>query len=262
MQPLKRSSSIFENDIGSGGPIRRIRLKPSLSYRRNWTMSTSEAGELPSSSMKMQSMSEKGLSFSEQSNAAPVSSKSTEMATKILQQLDKIVSPPKERSSELKLAVAGERALTKLSPSKLQGQALNNQEYIGSSKFFQFRTDDNKPDDVEARFSRGSGETNKEKHDRIEQNGPLSIFAASDRQSPIVNGMENDVIGKKDAVPVSRTGDANVTNSLAHAPLQKIQAFNMSADEVILMIYILIGCIVQYSINELFASDFPAVRFI
>ncbi|KAK4757985.1 hypothetical protein SAY87_019286 [Trapa incisa] len=226
-KPLKRSSAIFENDIGSGGPMRRIRPKPNLSYSRNWTMSTSEFSEPPSSSMRMQPMSGKKHSFAEQSNVVPVSSKSGEMATKILQQLEKIVSPPKERSSEPKAAVTGERPSAKLSPSKMQGQASKSLEYIDSSKLFQFTHDNNKPDDAVVRFS---GETNREKDNRIEKNGPFSIFYASDTQSPKVNDLKSDIIGKRETVPVCRTADANAMNSIAHSSVQKTHAFKMSAD--------------------------------
>lgn len=228
MQPLKRSGSIFENDIGSGGSMRRIRLKPNLSYQKNWIMSTSEAGEPPSSATKMQSMSGKRFAFAEQSNLAPVSSKSSVMASKILQQLDKIVSPPKQRSSELKLAAAREKASANLSPSKLQGKTLKSLQHIDSPKFLEFMTDNNKPDETAARFMHGSGETSKEKQDKIEQNGPSSISAASDTQSPLANGLQNAVGSKKDTVPINRTGDANL-NSLAHAPFC---AFKMSAHVV------------------------------
>ncbi|KAK4769339.1 hypothetical protein SAY86_027489 [Trapa natans] len=226
-KPLKRSGSIFENDIGSSGPMRRIRPKSNLSYPRNWTISTSETGEQPSSSMKMQSRSGKKHRFAEHSNVAPVSSMSGKMATTIFQQLEMIVSPLKDRSSEPRVAVTGGRSSAKLSPSKLQGQALKSLEYIDSSKFLQFTQDNNKSDGV---FS-VSGETNKEKHGRVEQNGSFSIFSSSDKQSPKVNHMNNDIIGKKETVLVCRTGDTNAVNSLRHSQVQKTHAFKMSADE-------------------------------
>ncbi|XP_031373559.1 nuclear pore complex protein NUP1 isoform X1 [Punica granatum] len=228
---LKRSSSIFENGIGSGGPLRRIRQKPNLSYQKNWSMPTSVACEPSSSTQKMHPVNERKLSIGEQSNIAPVSSKSTEMASKILEQLDKIVSPPKERSSELKLAIAREKAPAKLSPSKLQGQALKSLKHIDSSKFLEFARDNNKPDNSVPRFSHDSGETSKEKQGKFEQTGPLRIFAASDKPSPSVNDFENAVLCKKDAVLISTTGDANLTNSLPHIPAQKKRPFKMSAPE-------------------------------
>lgn len=257
MQALKRSSSIFENDISSGGPLRRIRQKPNLSYRRSWILPSPADAEPSSSTKKMQSVNERKISFAEQSNVAPVSSKSTDMASKILQQLDKIVSPPKERSSELKLAVAREKAPAQLSPSKLQGQALKSLEHIDSSKFLEFGRENKKADDAVARSSHYSGETSKGNQDKVEQNGPLSVFAASDKLSPSVNVFEN-------AVPVGRTGEANLSNSLTHVPVQNKRAFKMSAHEASLVNYISgsVRCTVQMFHSLSFCWDFNAVRSI
>lgn len=191
-------------------------------------MPISVAGEPSSSTQKIQSMSERKVSSVEQSNVAPVSSKSTEMASKILEQLDKIVSPPKQRSFELKLAVAREKAPAQLSPSKLKGQALKSLEHIDSSKFLEFGRDNNKPDDSFARSSHYSVEANEEKQDKIEQNGPSRTFAASDKLSPPVNGLEN-------AVTVGRSEDVNSANSLSRAPIQSKHTFKMSAHEVSLI---------------------------
>ncbi|KAK4759948.1 hypothetical protein SAY87_023079 [Trapa incisa] len=116
---LKRSSSIFENAMNSGGPLRRTRLKPNLSYRRSWIVPISETGGPSSSTHKIHSVSGRKSSFTEQSNVVPASTKSREVASKILEQLDKIVSQPKERSFELKLADVREKAPAQLTPSKL-----------------------------------------------------------------------------------------------------------------------------------------------
>ncbi|KAL3718116.1 hypothetical protein ACJRO7_003277 [Eucalyptus globulus] len=192
---LKRRSSIFENDIGSVGPIRRIRQKPNLLSQRNWSLPVSGGGvtqvsDHPSPSQKLLSLGEKN-NFTDQSvdnedsdnpvrNMASTSSKSTEMASKILQQLDKIVSPPKERASDLKLASDAREAIS-------------------------------------------------QKPDKVEQNGP-SNFSFSNIAA--VNGLGDTVLSKKkDVVGPVKSVDSNSMNFLVHLASRPNGGFKMSAHE-------------------------------
>ena len=113
MQLLKRRSSVLDSNIGSVGPILRI-------IRTTILRTLMENGD----------NSRPGISF------AHVPSQSTEMAEKILQQLDKLAPSPKEKSSQLKLAAAKEKEKSpaKLSPSMLRGQALKSLESVPSVK--------------------------------------------------------------------------------------------------------------------------------
>ncbi|XP_030551035.1 nuclear pore complex protein NUP1 isoform X2 [Rhodamnia argentea] len=241
---LKRRSSIFENDIGSVGPIRRIRQKPNLLSQRNWSLPVCGAGvtqvsDHPSSSGKLLSLGEKS-NFTDQSvdnedsdipvrSMASTSSKSSVMASKILQQLDKIVSPPKERASDLKVASASEKLPSKLSPSKLCGQALKSLEHIDSSKFLEIVRDSNKLDDSAGSLLRDGREANSQKPDKVEQNGPSNLSFSN---IPAMNGLDGTVLSKKKAVvgPV-KSADSNSTNFLAHSASQQNRAFKMSAHE-------------------------------
>ncbi|XP_056168989.1 nuclear pore complex protein NUP1 isoform X2 [Syzygium oleosum] len=241
---LKRRSSIFENDIGSVGPIRRIRQKPNLLSQRNWSLPVSGAGvsqvsDHPASSRKLLSLGERN-NFTDQSvdnedsdipvrNMASTSSKSTEMASKILQQLDKIVSPPKERASDLKLANASEKLPSKLSPSKLRGQALKSLEHIDSSKFLEIVRDSNKLDDSAGSLLHDAREATSKKPDKVEQNGPSNLSFSN---IPAMNGLDDTVLSKKkDVIGPVKSANSNSTNFLAHPASRQNQAFKMSAHE-------------------------------
>ncbi|KAI6670032.1 hypothetical protein NL676_004917 [Syzygium grande] len=242
---LKRRSSIFENDIGSVGPIRRIRQKPNLLSQRNWSLPVSGAGvsqvsDHPASSRKLLSLGERN-NFTDQSvdnedsdipvrNMASTSSKSTEMASKILQQLDKIVSPPKERASDLKLANASEKLPSKLSPSKLRGQALKSLEHIDSSKFLEIVRDSNKLDDSAGSLLHDAREATSKKPDKVEQNGPSNLSFSN---IPAMNGLDDTVLSKKNDVVIGpvKSANSNSTNFLAHPASRQNQAFKMSAHE-------------------------------
>ncbi|KAK4756114.1 hypothetical protein SAY87_009871 [Trapa incisa] len=218
---LKRSSSIFENDMSSDGPFRMTRKKSNISYRRSWIMPVSESGDPSSSIHEIQPVSGRKSSFNEQSNVAAVSLNSTDMASKILEQLDTIVSPPKERSVELKLADVREKAPALLSPSKLKGQALKSLGHIDLSTIIEYGRD--KPHHLEARYLHHSVDASEDKRDKIELNGTSSTFAASENSSLSVSGLGKTVtIGKFEDHPI---------NSLARAPIQNGCAFKISAHE-------------------------------
>ncbi|KAI4373109.1 hypothetical protein MLD38_011271 [Melastoma candidum] len=189
---LKRRSSVFENDIGSVGPVRRIRHKPNLLYKNNNSLlSSTSAASCPVSLPSTESNNK----FSDQSGSNECiivpsknmsSSKSTEIASKISEQLDKIVSPPKEKSFVVRLASLRDKASLKLSPSDLHGKALKSLEHIDSSKFLDITSGGSKLDNSVSTSHQDSGASALQDINKVEQG---ALPPASNRpEETIVNG--------------------------------------------------------------------------
>ncbi|URD87960.1 WD domain, G-beta repeat [Musa troglodytarum] len=149
-QMLKRRSSVLDDDIGSFGPTRRTRQKSNLMSPLK--SSYSSVGHfLPSSSTRVDRGSiiprHKLYHLNEQKNnhaesqtsenggmpIVPVPLQSSEMARKILQQLDKLAPSPKEKSSKLKIDTNDSPHM--LTQNMLGGRALKSMEEIDTSKF-------------------------------------------------------------------------------------------------------------------------------
>ncbi|TYI31330.1 hypothetical protein ES332_A05G445200v1 [Gossypium tomentosum] len=132
---LKRRSSVLDNDIGSVGPIRRIRQKSNLFSSRNLTLPASAAPlsvhVVGTSSAGLDTLAETGGNSSPGISFTTVPSKSSQMASKIFQQLEMLVSP-------------GEKSPSMLSPSMLRGQARKNLSNVDSSKFLENLHDSSK----------------------------------------------------------------------------------------------------------------------
>ncbi|KAK4431214.1 Nuclear pore complex protein [Sesamum alatum] len=163
---LKRRSSALDDEIGSVGPIRRIRQKSNL--LAPGVAAGSHAKQ------KLQLIGETKHKFSKavgenenesvpSTSYAHIPSKSNEVAVRILQHLEKLT--PKEKSSETKLVALREKSPLKLAPSVLSGQALRSMEDVDSSKLL---LDDHKlldkpnstlPDALSLKSSRPSTET-------------------------------------------------------------------------------------------------------
>ncbi|XP_078442704.1 nuclear pore complex protein [Wolffia australiana] len=150
-QALKRRSSVLENDIGSVGPIRRIRQKSSsITPLRSLTQELPslvsqptnflDSAEPSSSAQKVHPpiVGESMEGVEDRVNRADyfsVPPQSREMAKKILQQLDKLVPSPKEKGSETKTIFRDEPP-SKLTVDMLHGQALKNVTEKDLSKLF------------------------------------------------------------------------------------------------------------------------------
>jgi len=237
LQLLKRRSSVLDNDIGSFGPIRRIRHKSNLLSSNRLTLSHlgnplsidrsgvgTDAAQQPSSSMqKPNLLGEARHTHSKLSaetvddtmpstSIPPLPSKSSEMASKILQQLDKLVSP-KEKSP------------TKLSSSMLRGQALRSMDTVDSSKFLD-NIRDNQLDDTLKNLSAGAPRL-KSKIDETE-NGSSKLVAPTDAMIP---GDANATVPRKQDISILKSGDSSGKKPGYHPP-QKKRAFHMSAPEV------------------------------
>ncbi|KAJ6720068.1 NUCLEAR PORE COMPLEX PROTEIN NUP1 [Salix viminalis] len=145
---LKRRSSILDNDMGSVGPIRRIRQKSNL-----LPMSVGEP------------LKENGSSKVHGTSFTPVPSKSSEMASKILQQLDVLVS-------------SREKSPAKLSPSMLRGQALRSLEDVDSSKLLEIVNDNKKLDAKHNTLLPDAGESVFKMKGKIEENWSKQIHSS------------------------------------------------------------------------------------
>ncbi|XP_059665853.1 nuclear pore complex protein NUP1 isoform X2 [Cornus florida] len=240
----KRRSSVLDNDIGSVGPIRRIRQKTNLLYPRNLSIPvsggpvgvSSDTAERPSWSTKKlllldepnhkvsTMLGEYGDNSVRSTSFTHVPSKSTEMATKILQQLEKL--SPKEKSSEARLAAERDKSPTKLKPS---GKAFRSPEDVDASRFLQNAKDGRKLEDSHTTSLPDARDSSSQKQDKIEENDPKALRIPSDMLTPAVNSVDATVL-VKDAVPsFKNTGPA--TANFVALPPQKKRAFQMSAHE-------------------------------
>ncbi|XP_040993696.1 nuclear pore complex protein NUP1-like isoform X2 [Juglans microcarpa x Juglans regia] len=243
---LKRRSSVLDNDVGSVGPIRRIRHKPSLLSSRGLSLPVPDsplsipgngvglgAAQHPSSLNQTQLLLGKYKENSAKASIVngdnsvpstsfpPVPSKSSEMASKILQQLEKLASP-KEKSSEFKVVSLRDSTPTKLSPSMLRGRALRSLETVESPRFLENVQDDI----IDTSLPDALGSTS-QKQNKAE-NGPLKLVAPLEKSVPVVKGIDYRS-SNKDTLPGVKTVDS-VVDSVTHPP-QKKRAFQMSAHE-------------------------------
>ncbi|KAL2324993.1 hypothetical protein Fmac_024051 [Flemingia macrophylla] len=243
---VKRRSSVLDNDIGSVGPVRRIRQKSNLSCLPISGSSLSiarsgiviDAAQQHSSSMQnsilLKEVKHNHVKLSKQnvddvipsSSFSPFPSESSKMASKILHQLDKFVSP-KEKSSELRLPNVHDNSPTKLSHSMLRGQALRSMEIVDSSKLLD-SIHGNKLDGQFGKFS-ASAQNQKlnSQGDRVE-NGSLKLVAPSDGLLPLTT--EDATNPRNQVLSSAKSGDSFMAKSVSDPP-QKKRAFHMSAHE-------------------------------
>ncbi|TYI85824.1 hypothetical protein E1A91_D04G022800v1 [Gossypium mustelinum] len=217
---LKRRSSVLDNDIGSVGPIRRIRQKSNLLSSRNLSLPTSagpSARIAGNSSAALDTLAENGDNSSPGTSVTTVPSKSSQTASKILQQLDMLVSPR-------------EKSPTKLSPSMLRGQALKSIENVDSSKFLENMQDTDKLSGSCTALP-GICESMSGKHDKAKENGSTMMVALPDKAVPAVNGADSNSLMKDNNMPSVKASDSSVIKSIVPQPQQKSRAFQMSAHE-------------------------------
>ncbi|XP_042511254.1 nuclear pore complex protein NUP1-like isoform X2 [Macadamia integrifolia] len=254
-QVSKRRSSVLDNDIGSVGPIRRIRQKTNLMSSKSSgllvpetpipTPGTAFGSDVAQGSVSLTQkpllleqsnynipkmrLAEDGDNCAPGTSFASVPSQSSEMARKILQQLDKLVPSPKEKSAELKLDIAREKSPAKLSVSMLRGQALRSVEEVDSPKMLNNVQNSGSLNGVGGTSSRVTQDFASQKLDKVEENVPLRIAGSGYKFAPESNGAERSTV-KKDAVLSFRTADSAISNSVVTPPQRK-RAFQMSVDE-------------------------------
>ncbi|GFS37763.1 nuclear pore complex protein [Actinidia rufa] len=153
-----------------------------------------------------------------------VPSRSTEMATKILQQLEKLV--PKEKSSEGKVAAAKEKSQNKLTPNMVGGQSLRILEAVDSSKILHNAEDSHKLKDTRNLSLPNAWDTSSQK--KVEENAPKRVIISRDALAPA--GIGNAIVSGKEAIPGVNTADA-VSTQFPTQPSQKKWGFQMSAHE-------------------------------
>ncbi|KAH1038136.1 hypothetical protein J1N35_039879 [Gossypium stocksii] len=215
-QVLKRRSSVLDNDIGSVGPIRRIRQKSNLLSSRNLSLPTSACPSARIAGNSSAALAENGDNSSPGTSVTTVPSKSSQTASKILQQLDMLVSP-KEKSP------------TKLSPTMLRGQALKSIENADSSFLENMQDTDKLSGSCTA--LPGVCESMSGKHDKAKENGSTMMVALPDKAVPAVNGADSNSLMKDNNMPSVKASDSSVIKSIVPQPQQKSRAFQMSAHE-------------------------------
>ncbi|KAC9534228.1 hypothetical protein E3N88_45671 [Mikania micrantha] len=209
---LKRRSSVLDDDIGSGGPLRRIRQKANLLSQR-------DKKELGYSVFQPLDGAGQNLLLTHEPEPkiptyASVPTKSTQMADKILQHLDK--PSPTEKGSASTLAVIREKSPNKLRLDMLHGQALRSLEKMDSPKFLPSSHVIQKP---------VVSELTLQSKDLTEENGSRKL-SVSHNMSTSVNGDMTDTL--KDKSPI--VGITDIPSKVTEEPLNK-HAFQMCAPE-------------------------------
>ncbi|XP_022859630.1 nuclear pore complex protein NUP1-like isoform X2 [Olea europaea var. sylvestris] len=226
---LKRRSSIFDDDLGEGGLMRRIRQKPNLLSPR---IPRSAGGAVidfdgvrGSSKQKLPLVDEPKhkLSITVRKNEndsipstsyAHVPPKSTEVASRILQHLEKL--SPKEKSSDPQLVALWEKTPNKLTPNMLHGQALRSLEHVESSKLLQDVHDDHKLEDWPIVTLHDAHDFSSQTKGRVEPRGPKDFAIPLDKSTLATN---NDTTGSlKASVPSVEAFDSVNKNFAAQPP--------------------------------------------
>ncbi|XP_057471457.1 nuclear pore complex protein NUP1-like isoform X2 [Actinidia eriantha] len=220
---LKRTSSVLEDDFGSVTPYEaRVRVRDTakiqkVGYGYGCGMKRFCLDEPKHRTSK--TVGESGDNSKPNTNYSPVPYKSTEMATRILQQLEMLA--PKEKSSEGKLVTAREKSASRLTPSMLRGQALRSLVNVDSSRILQHDLEDlNNTRLPDAR------DTTSEKQNKVEENGSKKFVVSHYIWAPAVVSDTTDSV--KDTVPDVNT-ESSIKPHLTQS--QKKWAFHMSAHE-------------------------------
>ncbi|XP_009625598.2 nuclear pore complex protein NUP1 isoform X2 [Nicotiana tomentosiformis] len=214
-QALKRRSYVLDDDLGSVGPMRRIRQKPNL---LSFGVSRPSAGVASASNLHPEVS--KVVGDVQDNKTTPtrhiaVPPKSSETAAKILEHLEKMT--PKGKSSESKLAAGKENKLT---PNMLHGRALRSLEDLDSPKLLQSAHDSYKLENWSKIFPPNPREP---KQGEIEQNGRSSASESA------AKGKNDTIFSFKDTQPTVETN--STVNKSATQPPPKKRAFKMSAHE-------------------------------
>ncbi|XP_060186110.1 nuclear pore complex protein NUP1 [Lycium barbarum] len=215
-QALKRRSYVLDDDLGSVGPMRRIRQKPNLSFgaSRLSTRVASAANLHPEVSKVVGDVEDNKTTPARHVAIPP---KSSETAAKILEQLEKIT--PKGKSSESKLAAGKENKLT---PNMLHGRALRSLEDLDSPKLLQSAQNSYKLENWSKILSPNPSES---RQSEFKRNGHKSSVSES-----TVIAKKDTIFSFKDTQPNVETNSLEKNKSAAQPPLKK-RAFKMSAYE-------------------------------
>ncbi|XP_020255939.1 nuclear pore complex protein NUP1-like isoform X2 [Asparagus officinalis] len=234
-QVLKRGSSALDGDLGSFGPIRRIRQKsnlmsplkgPRLTLSEHFLSSPSTPlfKNVSEGSMSIQrplvvndqKSDGTGLKAVENGISRPtmLSSQSSETAKKLFQQLDKLVPSPKEKSSEPKI-IAQSESPSKVTLDVLHGSALSKMENLISSKSFT------------AAHQPNAGSSLSQKLDLVTENGPLKSVCLGGKSSSEAHGVSKPSKGGHEGL----ISESITVATSVEVPVPKKPSFQMSAPE-------------------------------
>lgn len=250
-QALKRGSSVLDSDVRSLGPMRRIHQKSDLMSPSRNIHSSLLGNPLPTPSSPLRKGAgstalnreplhldepkysaaelqdaENGYNKIPSASVVPIPPQSSETAGKILQQLDKLVPSPKEKSSELKI-IDRDETPSKLTQNMLHGWALKSMEDIYSSKFLKVQVSD-KLDVPSSSHLKSLRSSTSQKQERA---SPLKPAITGTQVTSEAVGMKKSVIYATDARPGMRPADFAFSVTAA-VPVQKKPSFQMSAAEV------------------------------
>lgn len=228
-QSLKRRSSVLDDDLGSIGPIRRIRQKSNLLYNNGASLPTRRVGVVSTAS-RHQLFQTQDISRTLEKNhdsATPstsrflVPTKSSETAAKILEHIDKL--SPKEKPSESKFAAIKEKSPHKLTTNMLHGQALRSLERLDSSRLLQSASNTYEAHNHANATLPDSSDSKLLKLGSVEENRPTDFVDTVNH------------VAKRDATFSSRDALASADSihpKFAALHPEKKCAFKMSAPEV------------------------------
>lgn len=216
MQAFKRRSNVLDDDIGSAGPIRRIRQRPSLLSSQRSNKPAGGSSSMYGPGVLSNNRLTNPQSRTSDENFMSVPSNSSVVAQKILRQLDKFSPSPKEKSSEQKsskqksVVIPGKVAFT-LTPDMLSGRALRSLEKAESSQIIELSQQDSKVND--------------------------SVQGvATNEEFTVFNGIKHlDESGPQKPTSALKSNLESTFNSLEHPLAKTKQAFQVSSHEVILL---------------------------
>ncbi|KZV24240.1 hypothetical protein F511_01722 [Dorcoceras hygrometricum] len=238
---LKRKNSVLGDDLGSVGPIRRIRQRPNLLASR--TSVTASGLESSSDSVLMSSKQKHTLivkpknSVSKtvgetQDDSIPsasythVPSRSSEVAARILQHLENLT--PKEKSPESKLVKLRDKSPLRLTSSMLGGQALKIKEDVASPQLLLNFQDGRRMEDRHTAILPDTRDSTCQKLGNAGQNSTEDSVMRAELLNPL---MKNDIVESlKPPGPSSENVNAFAKNGVAQPPLEE-GAFRMIAQE-------------------------------
>lgn len=232
----------MDDEVGSFGPIRSIRHKSNLmspsrisySSTRHFLSSPStyvDQGSL-SLNQKLHLSEQKKILMESQSTRksgapiAPIPPQSSEMARKILEELDKLVPTPKERSSKLKNDADSSPLL--LTHNMLRGQALKSMEEIDTFKFLNAQRNGTLESSIDNHQQRNSVS---QVQNRSEENGSEKLATKDVKVASTASLPEEHDIAVSEAKPSVSSTDV-LLSGVATVLKVKKPSFRITAPEV------------------------------
>ncbi|EPS67469.1 hypothetical protein M569_07306 [Genlisea aurea] len=220
---LKRRSSVLDGEVGYIGPVRRIRQKSNL-LAPPVSHIPLRVGSNAKQNLEMigepRILGQNENQDSPSTSYAHVPPKSSEMAAKILKQLEKL--SPAEKLLESQSALGLKKSKLSLTASMLSGKALRSMEAIESPKMLLDFQDEKKSPDLTKKYLPDEDGTLLQKPGNKAKELPRESVSPSDTQNgallsqPFMTGSKNATSG---------------TENGASLPSQTNRAFKMSAKE-------------------------------